>query len=261
MQMKFPLTAALLGLLLAFPALAQTDTPTENVKAWRARIAAHINSNKYFPGGGLGQTGKAKVTFAIDRSGKLISRALTESTGSRALDDAALAIIARAEPYPAPPPELKDDSFSFTVPMNFAGRQFQVPPFGLVLSRPDPTLGESDPMAVWHKAVTEHVWRNRSFPPEAMGQKADAGVTFVIDRAGKLISNALVESTGSPPLDAAALKMVERSEPFPRPPPEAKDDLQRMTILMTLDGTHPVDGAWADEAKLKAKLNSVCRGC
>lgn len=261
MQMKFPLLAALLGLLTAFPALAQTDTPTESVKAWKARLAAHVASNRYFPAEGLGQTGRAKVAFVIDRSGRLISRALAESTGSRALDDAALMIIARAEPFPAPPSELNDESFSFTVPIIFAGHQFRVPPFGLLLSRPDPTLPESGPMAAWHKAVTEHVWRNRAFPPEAMGQKANAGVTFVIDRAGKLISNALVESTGSPPLDAAALKMVERSEPFPKPPAEAKDDLQRMTILMTLDGTQPMGGAGADETKLKAKLNSICRGC
>jgi len=96
-----------------------------------------------------------------------------------------------------------------------------------------------------------------------MGQKADTGVTFVIDRSGKLISNALVESAGLPPLDRETLAMVERSVPFPKPPVEAKDDLQRVTILMTFDGTPPKDGPgpWADEAKVKAKVNSVCRGC
>ena len=284
MQMRFPLLTALLGLLAAFPALAQTDTPSESVRAWRARIAAHIASNKYFPATGLGQTGNAKVKFTFDRSGKLISQALTESTGSRVLDDAALMIIARAEPFPAPPSELKDESFSFTVPINFAGRQFHVPPFALLVSKPDPTLTEPDPMVAWRKAVTDHVWRNRAFPPEAAGQRGNAGVTFVVDRSGKLISNALVESTGSAPLDAAALTMIERSAPLPKPPEGAKDDLLSVTVLMAFDGTQLNQGpsperekllqSWIeDQAKQNAKspglsdtklnsmLRGICRGC
>jgi protein TonB len=284
MQMKFPFVAAFLGLLAAFPAFAQTDTPSESVKAWRARIAAHIASNKYYPAQGLGQTGSAKVAFTFDRSGKLISRRLAESSGSQALDEAALMIIARAEPFPAPPAELKDEQFSFTVPMNFMGRQFQVSPVAILSSKPDSALTESEPMAAWRKAVTEHVWRHRVFPPEAAGQRADAGVTFVVDRSGKLISNALVESTGSAPLDAAALAMVERSVPLPKPPSEAKDDLQRVTVLMAFDGTRLDLGpspeqekflqSWTDElakahakspgpndTKLNSMLRSICRGC
>ncbi|MCK1391448.1 TonB family protein [Bradyrhizobium sp. 1] len=261
MQMKFPLLAALLGLLLGYPAHAQTEPQSESVKAWKARLLAHIASYRQFPAEALGQTGEAKVTFVIDRSGGLISRSLAVSTGSRPLDVAALEIVARAQPFPAPPSELKDESLTLTVPIVFGGRQFRVQPSGLVLSRPGPALTESDAMAAWRKTVTEHVWQHRMFPPEAIGQRADAGVTFVVDRAGKLISNTLVESTGFAPLDAATLAMIERSVPFPKPPAEAKDDLQRMTILIAYDGTPPMGGAWADEAKVKAKVNSVCRGC
>ncbi|MGL3104972.1 energy transducer TonB family protein [Bradyrhizobium sp. BR 1432] len=284
MQMKFPLLAALLGLLGAFSAHAQAEPQSDSVNAWKTRLTAHIASNRFFPAEAWGQTGKAKVAIIIDRSGRLISRTLAESAGSRPLDDAALAIIARAQPFPAPPSELTESSFSFTVPIVFEGRQFQVPPFGVVLSRPGPAAMESDPMAAWRKTVTEHVWRHRAFPPGAMGQKGDAGVTFVVDRSGKLISNALVESTGFAPLDAAALAMVERSIPFPKPPTEAKDDLQRVTVLMTFDGTQPslapsperekLLQSWIeDQAKLNAKspgpddsklnsmLRSICRGC
>ncbi|WP_456617560.1 MULTISPECIES: energy transducer TonB family protein [unclassified Bradyrhizobium] len=284
MQMKFPLLAALLGLLAAFPSYAQTEPQSDSVKAWKAGVAAHINSNRFFPVEAWGQTGQAKVAFIIDRSGRLISRAVAESAGSRPLDDAALAIIARAEPFPAPPSELKDNSFSFTVPIVFSGRQFQVPSFRVVLSGADPAPTASDPMAAWRKAVTEHVWRHRVFPPGAIGQKGDAGVTFVVDRSGKLISNALVESTGFAPLDAATLAMVERSVPFPKPPAEAKDDLQRMTVLITFDGTQQslapsperekLLQSWIeDQAKLNAKsprpddtklnsiLRGICRGC
>lgn len=282
MQMKLPLLVAFLGLLSTTLARAETDVPSESVKAWKARLAAHINSNKFSPAEGFGQAGNAKVIFVIDRSGRLISRALAESTGSQSLDDGALAIVARAEPFPAPPSELKGDSFTFTAPINFADRQFQVPSIGIVLSRPDPAA--STPMSIWARAVSEHVWRHRVFPPEAVGQKGDGGVVFVIDRAGKLISSALVESTGNALLDAATLAMVERSEPFPKPPAEAKDDLLRLTIRLTFDGTRAPPGpspeqekflrSWVEDqarlstqfpgpsdAKLNSMLRSICRGC
>ncbi|RXH06357.1 energy transducer TonB family protein [Bradyrhizobium vignae] len=284
MQMKSPLLAAFLGLLAAFPSDAQTYTQSENAQAWKARLSAHIAKSRLFPAQALGQTGEAKVGFVIDRSGKLVSRALAASTGSRLLDDVALEIVARAQPFPEPPSELKDETFSFTVPIVFNGRKFQVPTNGVMLSTPASGLAESEAMAAWRKAVTEHVWRNRVFPPQAIGQRADAGVTFVVDRSGKLISSALVESTGFAPLDAATLAMVERSAPFPKPPTEAKDDLQRITVLIAFDGTQPnlapspegekllqtwIEGQpklnakspGPDDTKLNSMLRSICRGC
>ncbi|MCK1362488.1 energy transducer TonB [Bradyrhizobium sp. 199] len=284
MQMKFPLLAALLGLLAAFPAHAQTDMRSESARAWKARLSAHIAKSRLYPAQALGQTGEAKVRFVIDRSGTLVSRALAASTGSRLLDDAALEIVARAQPFPQPPSELKEETFSYVVPIVFSGRQFQVPTNGLVLSTPASGLAESEAMAAWRKAVTEHVWRNRVFPSQAMGQRADAGVTFVVDRSGQLISSALVESTGFAPLDAATLAMVERSVPFPKPPAEAKDDLQRVTVLVAFDGTQLnlapsperekslqswIEGQaklnakspGPDDTKLNSMLRSICRGC
>ncbi|WP_247530357.1 energy transducer TonB [Bradyrhizobium sp. 199] len=282
--MKFPLLAALLGLLAAFPAHAQTDMRSESARAWKARLSAHIAKSRLYPAQALGQTGEAKVRFVIDRSGTLVSRALAASTGSRLLDDAALEIVARAQPFPQPPSELKEETFSYVVPIVFSGRQFQVPTNGLVLSTPASGLAESEAMAAWRKAVTEHVWRNRVFPSQAMGQRADAGVTFVVDRSGQLISSALVESTGFAPLDAATLAMVERSVPFPKPPAEAKDDLQRVTVLVAFDGTQLnlapsperekslqswIEGQaklnakspGPDDTKLNSMLRSICRGC
>lgn len=72
--------------------------------------------------------------------------------------------------------------------------------------------------------------------------------------------------------------------PFPKPPAEAKDDLQRVTVLVSFDGTRLNPGpsperekllkSWIedqarlnakspgpDDTKLNSMLRSICRGC
>jgi protein TonB len=44
-----------------------------------------------------------------------------QSTGQAALDQEALAIVKRAQPFPAPPEDIADDKLSFVVPITFQG--------------------------------------------------------------------------------------------------------------------------------------------
>jgi protein TonB len=125
MQVKIPLSARLLGLLLvsAIPSYAQTDVlnaETKNVEAWKKKIVAQLASKRVFPPAATSQSGTAKVKFVIDRQGKLISRVLVESSGSELLDAAALAMVERAEPFPEPPAKVTDDRLTFMVPVAFA---------------------------------------------------------------------------------------------------------------------------------------------
>jgi protein TonB len=53
---------------------------------------------------------------------------------------------------------------------------------------------------------------------EARGAKGVAVVTFLLDRAGNLVSVSLVRPTGDRDLDAEAIAMVRRAAPFPKPP-------------------------------------------
>ncbi len=128
MQMKNPLLASLFGLLLvsASPSYAQTDGPNaqaNTVDAWKKKIVSQLMSKRVFPPAAIGQRGTAKVKFVIDRQGKLISRTLTETSGSELLDAAALSMVDRAEPFPEPPAEVSDERFTFAVPVTFAARQ------------------------------------------------------------------------------------------------------------------------------------------
>ena len=79
---------------------AQTDV----VREWQKQISIRLSSNKGFTP--QGQSGTAKVGFVIDRTGKLVSSWLAESTGIPAIDEHALAIVERSQPFPMPPPEL-----------------------------------------------------------------------------------------------------------------------------------------------------------
>jgi protein TonB len=62
------------------------------------------------------------VTFTIDREGHVLSAKLARSAGSEALDDEAVAMIRRAEPLPAVPPEIPGQSVTLTVPVSFSFR-------------------------------------------------------------------------------------------------------------------------------------------
>jgi protein TonB len=62
------------------------------------------------PGEGL-----ALVGFSVDANGALASARILKSSGSPAIDNAALALVARAAPFPAPPAGApRDFSFEFS---------------------------------------------------------------------------------------------------------------------------------------------------
>jgi protein TonB len=113
-----------LGFLIAMaiPCHAESDA----VDAWKKQIVTRLNASKRFPQQARGLSGVAKVTFALDRSGKLISRKLSQSSGLPALDKEALATVGRAQPFPVPPPEMDDDGLTLIVPLVFAGKP-QIP--------------------------------------------------------------------------------------------------------------------------------------
>lgn len=66
-----------------------------------------------------GESGSVIVNFSITRTGRLIARHIAKSSGHPDLDSEALATLQRAQPYPPPPPELTDQQFTFSLPMNY----------------------------------------------------------------------------------------------------------------------------------------------
>ncbi len=57
--------------------------------------------------------------FEMDRAGHIHAAALRQSSGYRALDNEARALVRRAEPLPPPPPEITGDRIRLVVPVQF----------------------------------------------------------------------------------------------------------------------------------------------
>ena len=148
--------------------------------------------------------------------------------------------------------------------------------FGLLLVSAPPSSAQTDGQSAqtssvnaWKKKIQIRLASNKEFPPGAAGQSGTVKVKFAIDRQGKLTSKELAESSGSELLDAAALRMIERSEPFPEPPAEVKDDMLSFTLPVIFANRKPVPwagGEWPEEwvkeqKKVDTKIRGICRGC
>lgn len=88
---------------------------------WQSRVNAHLNRYKRYPSGESAQ-GTASVRFTIDATGRVTGVSLVRSSGSGALDQAAVDMVRRASPVPAPPPAIAKPSMSLTVPVQFSRR-------------------------------------------------------------------------------------------------------------------------------------------
>jgi periplasmic protein TonB len=80
---------------------------------WQSRIQARLNRYKRTPRGG--SEGTVVVTFTIDGSGS-VGGARVSRSGGAVLDEAALALVRRAAPYPGSP---SGNPVSVTVPIRF----------------------------------------------------------------------------------------------------------------------------------------------
>jgi protein TonB len=89
---------------------------------WQNTLAAHLNRYKRYPVGAHGIEGVVRLEFTLDRSGKIVSERIVQSSGSPLLDDEALAMVRRAAPLPSPPEQVPSAALSLTVPINFRAK-------------------------------------------------------------------------------------------------------------------------------------------
>ena len=90
---------------------------------------------------------------------------------------------------------------------------------------PNPGIGK-DKFALtakWGKKISAYFDLHKKFP-ENRSKDAKVKLALVINRVGKVLSVAVMESSGDAAYDDAAVSTVHRSNPVPPPPADLRDD-------------------------------------
>ncbi|WOH51565.1 energy transducer TonB [Bradyrhizobium sp. sBnM-33] len=129
-----------------------------------------------------------------------------------------------------------------------------------------PAVARSETIKEWHKEIIARLDSSKRFPAAASDHRGTAKVGFVLDRNGGLVSRWLEESTGNRALDEESLAIIERAQPFPIPPPNLNEDHLRLAIPFIFANrpgfaNQPGPSWEQEEARLRSKVNSICRGC
>jgi periplasmic protein TonB len=100
---------------------APSGNPSQSLSSWKTQVVGLIERNKRYPAEAQArhEQGEAQLAFSIDRQGRVVSSRIARSSGSSALDQEALALPRRAQPFPPPPPELRGAQISLSVPIQF----------------------------------------------------------------------------------------------------------------------------------------------
>ena len=86
--------------------------------AWQKQLVAHLDKHKRYPSGAR-RSAEILVGFELDRTGHVLSTHIVRGSGDASFDDAALAMVRRSDPVPAPPPLVADEGLTFTLPVIF----------------------------------------------------------------------------------------------------------------------------------------------
>lgn len=83
--------------------------------------------------------------------------------------------------------------------------------------------------ANWGRKISAYFELHKKFPEGKKG-KAQVQLTLVLNRLGHIVSVGVTESSGDPAYDDAAVAMVRRSDPVPKPPAGLTDDEFAFTL-------------------------------
>ena len=101
------------------PAIGTGETARRVRATWQKELIAHLDKHKRYPAERSQKTAEIQVRFTLDRLGHVLSTSIEKGSGDTAFDEAALAMVRRSDPVPAPPPLIADEGLSFTLPVIF----------------------------------------------------------------------------------------------------------------------------------------------
>jgi len=99
---------------------AQVGGDTTQRRAYLGQVRKTLERAKVNPRSA--QSGTVLVRFTVGPQGELLSRTIEQSSGSKILDDAAMAALDRAAPFPPLPQEIASGPLEVQVPFRFMTR-------------------------------------------------------------------------------------------------------------------------------------------
>jgi protein TonB len=88
--------------------------------AYLGALRTHLEKSKVNPRSNF--VGTAIVRFTVNASGEVLKIEIATSSGKKPLDDAAIASVQKAAPFPAMPSNLHRDTMEISVPFRFVAR-------------------------------------------------------------------------------------------------------------------------------------------
>jgi protein TonB len=90
-------------------------------QSYFSMLAALLAKHKQYPIASRrrGEEGIVKLFFIVDREGKVLDFRITESSGSKRLDDAVIKMLKKADPLPAFPADMLQQQLEINVPIAF----------------------------------------------------------------------------------------------------------------------------------------------
>jgi protein TonB len=99
---------------------AQTGGNATQLLAYKGTVRKALERTKVVPRSR--GAGTVLVRFKVGPTGQLLSSEIEESSGSKALDEAAIAAVERAAPFPPMPAEIAGEPIEMKVPYRFSVR-------------------------------------------------------------------------------------------------------------------------------------------
>ena len=95
--------------------------PSQALATWQSTLLGQLERHKRYPRKARRnrQESVVYVSITIDREGTVLDYRLTQASTYEALNQETLALIARAQPFPPPPPRISGDTVKFVVPVEF----------------------------------------------------------------------------------------------------------------------------------------------
>jgi periplasmic protein TonB len=101
------------------PVIGNGEAARRARETWQKLLVAHLDKHKRYPAERTLKSAEIYVRFTLDRLGHVLATTIEKGSGDAAFDEAAVAMVKRSDPVPAPPPLVADEGLSFTLPVLF----------------------------------------------------------------------------------------------------------------------------------------------